>query len=104
MPLAMGPSIQQPSLLPMRVGTLAQSEQHSLSGASISRTATPNLDLAAVQQQIDVAQQEEVKENRRQLAQIFPDTDAEVVDWVLEANAGDLGKSIEALLEMNSGQ
>ena len=27
----------------------------------------------------------------------------EAVEWVLEANEGDLGKSIEALLEMSSG-
>ena len=37
------------------------------------------------------------------LRQIFPSTDVEVVEWVLEANEGDLGKSIEALLEMSSG-
>jgi hypothetical protein len=35
--------------------------------------------------------------------QIFPGIDGEVIDLVLEANAGDLGKSIEALLEMSSG-
>jgi len=28
--------------------------------------------------------------------------DGEVREWVLEANGGDLGKSIEALLEMGS--
>ncbi|CDO73317.1 hypothetical protein BN946_scf185008.g79 [Trametes cinnabarina] len=40
---------------------------------------------------------------RETLRQIFPATDPEVVEWVLEANEGDLGKSIEALLEMSSG-
>jgi hypothetical protein len=35
--------------------------------------------------------------------QIFPAMDREVIDLVLEANSGDLGKSIEALLEMSSG-
>ena len=40
---------------------------------------------------------------RETLRQIFPTTDVEVVEWVLEANDGDLGKSIEALLEMSSG-
>jgi hypothetical protein len=73
-------------------------------GGHISRTPTPALDLTAVQQQIDAANEEEAKENRQQLAQIFPNVDSEVVDWVLEANGGDLGKSIEALLDMNSGE
>ncbi|KAF6761755.1 guanine nucleotide exchange factor Vps9 [Ephemerocybe angulata] len=100
LPLAIGPSQQLPALVPPRVNLLA----HAEAGGHISRTPTPALDLAAVQQQIDAAQNEEVKENRRQLAQIFPETDSEVVDWVLEANGGDLGKSIEALLEMNSGE
>jgi hypothetical protein len=34
---------------------------------------------------------------------MFPSMDGEVRDWVLEANGGDLGKSIEALLEMGGG-
>ena len=38
------------------------------------------------------------------LAQIFPGMDGEILGWVLEANQGDLGKSIEALLEMSGGQ
>jgi hypothetical protein len=37
------------------------------------------------------------------LLQIFPAVDGEVIELVLEANTGDLGKSIEALLEMCSG-
>lgn len=86
--------------MPPRVNALAN---EGLAG-HISRTPTPNLDLAGVQQQIDAAQQAEVRQNREQLAQIFPNVDSEVVDWVLEANGGDLGKSIEALLEMNSGE
>lgn len=100
MPLALGPSQPQPQLMPPRIQALATSE----SGSHISRTPTPALDLAEVQQQIDAAREEEVKENRKQLAQIFPNIDGEVVDWVLEANDGDLGKSIEALLEMSSGE
>ncbi|KAJ2911947.1 hypothetical protein MD484_g8461, partial [Candolleomyces efflorescens] len=98
LPLAIGPSHQ--ALMPPRVNVLAN---EGLAG-HISRTPTPNLDLAGVQQQIDAAQQAEVRQNREQLAQIFPSVDSEVVDWVLEANGGDLGKSIEALLEMNSGE
>ncbi|KAH6915834.1 guanine nucleotide exchange factor Vps9 [Coprinopsis sp. MPI-PUGE-AT-0042] len=102
-PLAMGPS--QP-LLPSRVNYLSQ-EGQSLTGGSISRTPTPSLDYAAVQAQIDASnasREEEMAEARAQLLQIFPGTDREVVDWVLEANGGDLGKSIESLLDMNSGE
>ena len=98
LPVAIGPSHQ--ALMPPRVNVLAN---EGLAG-HISRTPTPTLDLAGVQQQIDAAQQAEVRQNREQLAQIFPSVDSEVVDWVLEANGGDLGKSIEALLEMNSGE
>jgi Rab5 GDP/GTP exchange factor len=96
----MGPS--QP-LLPSRVNYLSQESP----GGSISRTPTPSLDLAAVQAQIDASnasREEEMAEARTQLLQIFPGTDREVVDWVLEANGGDLGKSIESLLDMNSGE
>jgi hypothetical protein len=39
---------------------------------------------------------------RETLVQIFPAVDNEVIEWVLEANEGDLGKSIEGLLEMNT--
>jgi len=37
------------------------------------------------------------------LIQIFPAVDEEVIEWVLEANEGDLGQSIEALLEIGGG-
>ncbi|EFI27347.1 guanine nucleotide exchange factor Vps9 [Coprinopsis cinerea okayama7 len=108
-PLAIGPS--QP-LLPPRVNYLAHSEgggSGSLNAAAseIARTPTPNLDFAGVQAQIEAShksREEEIERARAQLVQIFPGTDREVVDWVLEANDGDLGKSIESLLEMNSGE
>jgi hypothetical protein len=29
--------------------------------------------------------------------------DVEVVEWVLEVNRGDVGRSVEALLEMSGG-
>lgn len=95
-PLAMGPS---QSLIPPRVGYLAAGGD----GPNISRTPTPNLDLAGMQAQIDSAHEQAAEESRETLAQIFPGVDGEVVEWVLEANEGDLGKSIEALLEMTSG-
>jgi len=36
------------------------------------------------------------------LTQMFPSVDSEVVGWVLEANDGDVGKSVEVLLEMGT--
>jgi len=98
-PLAMGPSqpLLSPSTLPPRVQSLVSADQ-----GHISRTPTPNLDLAGVQAQIDSATEHAEAASRETLVQIFPAMDREVVDLVLEANNGDLGKSIEALLEMSS--
>ncbi|KAI0629326.1 hypothetical protein C8Q77DRAFT_1066374 [Trametes polyzona] len=99
--LAIGPS--QPAagtLHAPRVQTLAQQggrESH------VSRTPTPALDIAGLQDEIDRAHEQAAVAARETLRQIFPSTDPEVVQWVLEANEGDLGKSIEALLEMSSG-
>ncbi|KAF7308905.1 hypothetical protein MKEN_01091000 [Mycena kentingensis (nom. inval.)] len=70
---------------------------------SVSRTPTPNLDLAGMQAQIDNAHEQAAHAARETLRQIFPTMDAEVVQLVLEAQDGDLGRSIEALLEMSSG-
>ncbi|KAF9497134.1 hypothetical protein BDN71DRAFT_1388169 [Pleurotus eryngii] len=104
-PLALGPS---QAILPPRVQSLAQPEfgtspgQNS-EGAHLSRTPTPALDLSGVQEQIDNAHEQAAAASRSTLVQIFPTVDTEVVQWVLEANDGDLGKSIEALLEMSSG-
>lgn len=69
----------------------------------ISRTPTPSLDLSAVQAEIDRAHAHASAASHSTLAQIFPGMDGEVREWVLEANGGDLGKSIEALLEMGGG-
>ncbi|TFK39772.1 hypothetical protein BDQ12DRAFT_510543 [Crucibulum laeve] len=98
--LAMGPSqpLYSHTLVPPRVQTLAGAE-----GAHISRTPTPNLDLAGVQAEIDTATEQAAAASKATLVQIFPAVDSEIIDWVLEANEGDLGKSIEALLEMASG-
>lgn len=101
-PLALGPSqpmfqYQQPqsSLLSPRVQSLSASE-----AAHISRTPTPALDLAGVQAQIDSAHAQASSASKETLRQIFPSVDEEVIDWVLEANDGDLGRSIEQLLEI----
>lgn len=116
--LAMGPSqphppLQSPNyattpnqtLMPPRVQSLANEGgggAGNIFGGEISRTPTPNLDFAGVQAQIDTAHEQAAKAARDTLRQIFPSVDLEVVDWVLEAKEGDLGKSIEALLEMSS--
>ncbi|TCD69504.1 hypothetical protein EIP91_007434 [Steccherinum ochraceum] len=114
--LAIGPSQSparlqphpQPSHQP-RLSSLVLSErdlQHlQVQGQSphVSRTPTPNLDLVGLQQEIDRAHEHAASAAKETLRQIFPSTDVEVVEWVLEANEGDLGKSIEALLEMSSG-
>lgn len=107
--LAMGPSqpVRRPQ--PMRVQDLAQSDRdlrdalRTPSPQGVSRTPTPNLDIAGMQQEIDRVYENAAAASRETLRQIFPDMDVEIVDMVLEANGGDLGKSIEALLEMSSG-
>lgn len=95
--LTMGPSqpLAQNLLLPPRVQSLAGE------GAHISRTPTPALDFAGVQAQIDTAHEHAAAASRATLMQIFPSVDVEVVEWVLEANDGDLGKSIEQLLDIS---
>ncbi|PPQ68408.1 hypothetical protein CVT26_006080 [Gymnopilus dilepis] len=94
--LAMGPSQPVSALLPPRVQSLAAEE-----GAHISRTPTPALDLAGVQAQIDSAHEKAAAAAKETLLQIFPGVDVEVVEWVLEANDNDLGKSIEQLLDIS---
>lgn len=97
----MGPSqalFGNPTLQPPRIQSLVTER-----GGGISRTPTPGLDLAGVQAEIDSAHEQAARAAQETLIQIFPAVDREVVDWVLEANGGDLGKSIEALLEMSSG-
>jgi Rab5 GDP/GTP exchange factor len=98
--LAKGPSQQllSQTLLPPRVQSLAGPEE-----SHISRTPTPALDFAGVQAQIDSAHEQAATAARDTLMQIFPTVDPEVIELVLEANDGDLGKSIEGLLEMSSG-
>ncbi|KAF7985181.1 hypothetical protein HWV62_7778 [Athelia sp. TMB] len=104
---AIPPSLN--ALTPMRgmsprVQALAQPEFLGPSASHhISRTPTPNLDLAGIQSEINRVHDKAFGAARETLLQIFPTVDREIVDWVLEANQGDLGKSIEGLLEMSSG-
>ena len=70
-----------------------------------SRTGTPTagLDIQGLQAEIDAAHLRAADAARGTLIQIFPGVDREVIEWVLEANGGDLGRSIEALLEISGG-
>lgn len=49
---------------------------------------------------IESAHRQAAKET---VVQIFPTVDNEVIDMVLEANGGDLGRTIDALLEISAG-
>jgi hypothetical protein len=89
-------------LVPSPVAPPLPPRVQSLAGQDISRTPTPNLDFTGVQAEIDNAHEQAARAARETLRQIFPMVDKDVVDWVLEAKEGDLGKSIEALLEMSS--
>ncbi|KAL5513329.1 hypothetical protein ACEPAH_3728 [Sanghuangporus vaninii] len=72
-------------------------------GEGVSRTPTPALDLAGVQAEIDQAHARAADAALGTLLQIFPAVDREVAEWVLEAEGGDLGRSIEKLLEIGGG-
>lgn len=102
-PLAIGPSQPPPRhASPQgRVQQLAQAERGPT--PHVSRTPTPNLDIAGMQAEIDRVHENATNAARATLTQIFPGMDVEIMDLVLEANGGDLGRSIEALLEMSSG-
>ncbi|KAI6041322.1 hypothetical protein EDC04DRAFT_1309749 [Pisolithus marmoratus] len=102
-PLALGPSQSVQAPYGSRpLNPFPQHLQPPNQTQPISRTPTPSLDLSAVQAEIDRAHAHASAASRATLAQIFPVMDAEVREWVLEANGGDLGKSIEALLEMSA--
>ncbi|KAG6850656.1 hypothetical protein H0H93_010384 [Arthromyces matolae] len=96
-PLAIGPSYNLLSPVSPRVQSLGGD------GQSVSRTPTPNLDLAGMSRQIDVAHEQAAVAAKETLMQIFPGVETEVIELVLDAQDGDLGKSIEALLEISAG-
>ena len=98
----MGPSQSLNAMaLPQRMSPRIQALSRSDS-PHVSRTPTPALDLAGMQDEIDQAHDKAMGAARDTLVQIFPGVDNEIIEWVLEANQGDLGKSIEGLLEMSS--
>ncbi|TFY79773.1 hypothetical protein EWM64_g4235 [Hericium alpestre] len=59
--------------------------------------------IPGLQAEIDRAHERQAEAARGTLTQIFPGVDKEILELVLEAEGGDLGKSIEKLLEMSSG-
>ncbi|KAJ7043737.1 hypothetical protein C8F04DRAFT_1028802 [Mycena alexandri] len=99
-----GPPLSPAAFVPPRLQSLNVAGGGPGGSAGVSRTPTPNLDLAGMQAQIDSAHDQAAQASKETLLQIFPTVEPEVVQWVLEANDGDLGKSIEALLEMSSGE
>ncbi|KAH9074697.1 hypothetical protein EDB83DRAFT_2352763 [Lactarius deliciosus] len=94
-----------PDDTPQRHPTQAQTLALPQNSYSTSRTGTPTagLDIPGLQAEIDAAHTRAADAARGTLIQIFPTVDREVIEWVLEANEGDLGRSIEALLEIGGG-
>lgn len=97
-PLALGPShAYRQSPTPAQRNLQAGSPHPS-------RNPTPTLDFGALQAEIDRAHLAAQDAARETLMQIFPTVDREVAEMVLEANDGDLGRSIEGLLEISGGE
>lgn len=63
-------------------------------------TPPDTLDIPSLQREIDRAHVAAGEAALETLMQIFPGVDPEVAEMVLEAHEGDLGKSIDQLLEM----
>ena len=53
--------------------------------------------------EIDCMMEHATSVSRQMLMQTFPSVDREIIEWVLEVEDGDLGRSIEKLLEMSTG-
>ena len=104
-PLSIGPSQQshRQSPTPASEGVSAPRYLQAAS-PSPSRNPTPTLDFGALQAEIDRAHLAAQDAARETLMQIFPTVDREVAEMVFEANDGDLGRSIEGLLEISGGQ
>jgi len=104
---AQPPALRLPSDdIPQRLTAQAQTLAQAQNSYSASRTGTPTagLDIPGLQAEIDAAHSRAADAARGTLVQIFPGVDQEVIEWVLEANDGDLGRSIEALLEISGGE
>ena len=100
-PLTTEESRQPPTLAPHAV----PAQQHlEIASPHPSRNPTPTLDFGALQDEIDRAHVAAQDAARATLMQIFPTVDREVAEMVLEANNGDLGRSIEGLLEISTSE
>ncbi|KAH9011209.1 hypothetical protein EDB83DRAFT_2580426 [Lactarius deliciosus] len=93
------PSVSQPPAphtppddTPQRHPTQAQTLALLQNGYSTSRTGTAGLDILGLQAEIDAAHTRAADAACGTLIQIFPTVDQEVIEWVLEANKGDLGQ------------
>lgn len=73
-------------------------------GFALSRTPSPGLDIPGLQAEIDQAHERAANEALGSLTQMFPTADREVLEWVLEAEQGDLGRSIEKMLEISESK
>lgn len=102
------PSRSAPGTYPVRGGELGSNVASPIprhlvaveAGLGVSRTPTPALDIVGLQAEIDEAHARQADAALGTLTQIFPGVDREVIEWVLEAENGDLGRSIEKLLEV----
>ncbi|KAH9055086.1 hypothetical protein EDB83DRAFT_2615344 [Lactarius deliciosus] len=81
------PPDDTPQRHPTQVQTLALLQN----SYSTSRMGTTGLDIPGLQAEIDAAHTRAADAARGTLIQIFPTVDQEVIEWVLEANEGDLG-------------
>jgi Rab5 GDP/GTP exchange factor len=67
-----------------------------------SRSPSPNVPPRDLQEEIGAIEDAHRQAARETIVQIFPHVEGEVIDMVLEANGGDLGRTIDALLEISS--
>lgn len=65
-----------------------------------SRSPSPNFPARDLQAEIGAIEDAHRQAARDTVAQIFPHVEGEVIDMVLDANGGDLGRTIDALLEI----
>ncbi|KAG8834952.1 hypothetical protein FRC17_006255 [Serendipita sp. 399] len=67
-----------------------------------SRSPSPEVGPRNLAEEIGAIEDAHRQAARETVSQIFPSVEGEVVDMVLEANGGDLGRTIDAILEMMS--
>lgn len=103
-PLALGESQPYHQSSTLVLDTSPARQHLHIASPHPSRNPTPTLDFGALQDEIDRAHLAAQDAARATLMQIFPTVDREVAEMVLEANDGDLGRSIEGLLEISGGE